>query len=267
MYPFAYSRAASVDEAADVLRSDPEAKVMAGGMSLIPAMKLRLAAISRLVDLASVPHLAFIRQEGDRVRIGAMTRHYDVASSPLLKERIPALASLALGIGDVQVRYRGTIGGSVANADPAADYPAAVLGLGATVVTNRRAIRGDDFFQGLFDTALQPGEIITAFEFPEPLQAVYLKFPNLASRFAIVGLFLARYPTEVRIAITGAASHVFRLEAFEKALAKRFETAAIDGLTVSDAGFTSDVHAPADYRAHLIGVLARRAVELCRASA
>lgn len=263
MFPFAYTRATSIDEASSFISAHPDAKVMAGGMSLIPAMKLRLTAISDLVDLASIPGLASIGLDGTTIRIGAMTRHYEVASSSLVRKTLPALSSLAAGIGDVQVRYRGTIGGSVANADPAADYPAAVLGLGAAVVTNLRTIPADKFFLGLFQTALKSGEIITAFEFPVPTQAVYLKFPNLASRFAIVGLFLARTSEGIRIAVTGAASHVFRLKKLEVALSRDFSPSAIEGIEVNDEHFTTDVHAPAAYRAHLVGVLTRRAVEIC----
>jgi carbon-monoxide dehydrogenase medium subunit len=201
------------------------------------------------------------------VRIGALTTHATVAACPELRRALPALSRLAGGIGDVQVRYRGTAGGSIANADPAADYPSAVLGLGASVVTDRRAIPADAFFCGLFETALEPDEVIVAIEFPLPTQAIYLKFPNLASRYALVGLFLARFGARVRVAVTGAASWVFRHIEAEAALAQSFSPASVERLRLPDVDLISDVHAPAGYRAHLIGVLLARAVATLEARA
>lgn len=260
MYPFTYQRVTEVEAAVAALR-EPNAKLLAGGMSLLPAMKHRLAAHDRLIDLAHVAGLDGISLVPGGLRIGAMARHHAVASSPVVREALPALAQLAGGIGDVQVRYRGTAGGSIANADPAADYPAAVLGLGASVVTDRRVIAADTFFRSLFETALEPDEIIVAVEFPLPSQAIYLKFANLASRYALVGLFLARFGARVRVAVTGAAGWVFRHTEAEEALTRRFSPASLDPLGPPDVDLISDVHAPADYRAHLIRVLLGRAVE------
>lgn len=261
MHPFEYHRVASVSQASTLYRQHAQARYLAGGMSLLPAMKLRLNAPDALLDLQDIPELAGISFSADRVRIGAMTRHYVVAEDAELARRMPVLCQLAGGIGDVQVRHRGTIGGSIANADPASDYPAAVLGLGARLLTDRREIRGDDFFQGMFQTALEEGELLTALDFPLVPRAVYLKFANMASRFALVGLFMARLDTGVRIAVTGAGPCVFRLTSFEDALNARFAPSAVAGLRVPSHDLLGDVHASADYRAHLIGVLARRAVE------
>jgi carbon-monoxide dehydrogenase medium subunit len=261
MYPFAYQRARSIAQARQMKSAHAQAKYLAGGMSLLPAMKLRLSAPDALVDLQDVPELAGIHIAGDRVRIGAMTRHHAVAAHAELAGRMPVLCLLAGGIGDVQVRYRGTIGGSVANADPASDYPAAVLGLGARIVTDRREIAADDFFLGMFQTALDEGELVTAFDFPLVREAVYLKFANMASRFALVGLFLARVDGRVRLAVTGASGCVFRLRRHEAALQERFHPQAIEHLPVDPTDLLDDIHASAAYRAHLIGVLARRAVE------
>ena len=263
MYSFAYHRPDSIEAAAALLAADPEAKALSGGMSLLPALKLRLSAPSQLVDLSGLDALRGIAVAADRVRIGALTTHATVAACQELRRVLPALSRLAGGIGDVQVRYRGTIGGSVANADPAADYPAAVLGLDAVVHTQRRRIRADAFFTGLFETALEPDEIVTSIECPVPDEAVYLKFANQASRYAIVGVFLARFGPHVRVAVTGAASCAFRASAFEAALSTDFSEAAIAGLSYEAGDLLSDVHATADYRAHLIGVLARRAVRAC----
>jgi aerobic carbon-monoxide dehydrogenase medium subunit len=260
MYAFEYHQPKSVDEAAGLLGKD-NAKPLAGGMSLLPALKLRLAQYSDLVDLGALDGITGIKRAGDALEIGAMTRHYDVASSDAVRQAIPALASLAGGIGDPLVRNRGTIGGSIANADPAADYPAAVLGLGATVVTNRRGIAGDDFFTGLFETALEPGEIITAVRFPLPQAAGYVKFPNPASRFALVGVFVAKTAEGVRVAVTGAGPCVFRLKDAEAALAKRFASSALENVTVKPDDLNSDLHATAEYRAHVVGVILRRAVD------
>jgi carbon-monoxide dehydrogenase medium subunit len=266
MYDFEYARPASLDEAAR-LSAREDYKVLAGGMSLLPALKLRLARYSGLVDLGAIGALKGIRREGDALVIGAMTPHAEVAASAEVARAIPALAALAGGIGDPLVRNRGTIGGSIANADPAADYPAGVLGLAATVVTNRGRIEADDFFRGLFETALQPGEIITEVRFPVPQAAAYCKFRQPASRFALVGVFVARTAGGVRVAVTGAGPSVFRFKAAEAALAKRFDPAVLEGIALPPDGLNSDIHASAEYRAHLVTVMAKRAVAAAGAAA
>ena len=262
MYEFQYHRATSLDDAASRL-ADEEAKLVAGGMTLIPTLKLRLAKPTELIDLAAIPSLKGITEEGDAVVIGAMTRPADVNRSDVVKRAIPALATLAGHIGDPAVRNRGTIGGSIANNDPAADYPAAVVGLNATVRTNKREIAADQFFTGLFETALQPGEIVTAVRFPKVAQANYQKFKNPASRYAIVGVFVARAPAGVRVAVTGAGACVFRVPAMEAALAANFSPDAIKDIQIPQDGLNSDIHASAEYRAHLVNVMARRAVQAC----
>jgi carbon-monoxide dehydrogenase medium subunit len=224
-------------------------------------MKQRLASPSALVDLGAIAELVGVSREGDSLRIGAMTRHADVASNAIVKAAIPALALLAGGIGDAHVRNRGAIGGSIANNDPAADYPAAALALGATIVTNLRSIAAADFFTGLFETALGAGELITHVVFPIPQKAAYMKFPNPASRYALVGVFVAKTADGVRVAVTGAGTDgVFRATAMEAALNASFSALALDGVNVAASGLNSDIHADADYRAHLIGVMAKRAV-------
>ena len=233
-------------------------------MTLLPAMKLRLARPSDLIDLAKLAELKGVKREGSAVVIGAMTRHADVAASDVVKGAIPALAALAGGIGDPQVRNRGTIGGSVANADPAADYPAAVVALGATIKTNKREIGADSFFTGLFSTALGADEIITAVSFPIAEKAAYQKFRNPASRYAIVGVFIAKTAGGVRVAVTGAGASVFRQKEMEAALAKSFTPEAIKDIKVAPDGLNGDIHASPEYRAHLVGVMARRAVEACK---
>ncbi|HEX9193678.1 MAG TPA: xanthine dehydrogenase family protein subunit M, partial [Burkholderiales bacterium] len=233
----------------------------AGGQSLIAAMKLRLAHPSEVVDLGTIKELSGVKADSKAVVIGAMTRHAEVAASASVKKAIPALASLAGGIGDRMVRNMGTIGGSLANNDPAADYPAGVLGLGATVVTNKRKIAADEFFKGLYETALQKGEIITSVSFPVPKRAAYMKFKNPASRYAIVGVFVADFGSGVRVAVTGAGPCAFRVAQMEKALAGRFAPESVADIKVPEKGLNSDLHAKADYRAHLITVMARRAVE------
>ncbi len=260
MYDFNYHRPVSVAAAAALLAADGDCKLLAGGMSLIPVLKLRLARHSGLVDLGSLRNLNGIRREGDALVIGAMTPHADVAASAAVQSAIPALANLAGGIGDPLVRNRGTIGGSIANADPAADYPAGVVGLGATLSTNKRRISCDDFFRGLFETALQPDEIITEVSFPIPVRAAYAKFPQPASRFAIVGVFVAETLSGVRVAVTGAGPAVFRVTEAEVALARRFEPAALYGIVIKAGGLNSDIHASAEYRAHSLIVMAKRAV-------
>jgi len=260
MYSFNYKKVASVADAASALTSSSDGKLVAGGMTLIPTMKQRLAQPSDLIDLGGIADLNEIRKEGNTIIVGAMTTHATVAASKEVKAAIPALADLAEGIGDPQVRNRGTIGGSVANADPAADYPAALVGLGATVHTNKRQIAADEFFTAMFETALADDEIIIAISFPVPEKAAYMKFPNPASRYAIVGVMVAKNAGDVRVAVTGAGPSVFRVQAMEKALSGNWSADAIASVSVPDKGLNADIHAGADYRAHLVGVMARRAV-------
>ena len=267
MKAFAYHKPNSVPEAVALLADGSEIRPIAGGMSLLPTMKQRLAAPAGLIDLSGIAALKGIGADAETITIGAMTRHIDVARSAAVAKALPALAQLAGGIGDPAVRNRGTIGGSLANNDPAADYPAAILALGATIVTNTREIAADLFFRGMFETALEPGELITAVKLPIPSAAGYAKVPNMASRFALVGVFVAKFATGVRVAVTGAAPAVFRVPAFEAALAKRFEPAAVNGHGVDPAGLNSDIHAEAAFRAHLISVMARRAVAAAQADA
>jgi carbon-monoxide dehydrogenase medium subunit len=261
MYDFTYHRASGLRQAANMLGKFEDAKLIAGGMSLLPMMKLRLAAPANLVDLGKVEGLSGIELKGRSLVIGAMTRHAEVNTSPVVQQAIPALAELAGMIGDPAVRHRGTIGGSVAHNDPTADYPAACVALGATIITTKRKIAADDFFKGLFETALEPDEIITKVSFPVPKKAAYQKFRNPASRYAIVGVFVAKRPSEVRVAVTGAGSSgVFRVPSFEDALKKRFAPKSLEGLSIPADDLASDIHASAEYRAHLVGVMARRAV-------
>jgi carbon-monoxide dehydrogenase medium subunit len=259
-YPFRYERAKSLADAQALIKRSPDAKILAGGQTLVAAMKLRLANPSELIDISGLKELSFIRVDGAKVTIGAGTKHAEVATSADVKKAIPALAALAGMIGDPAVRHMGTIGGSVANNDPAADYPAAVLGLGATVTTTSRTIAADDFFTGMFSTALEDGEIVTEITFPIPERAAYKKFPNPASRYALVGAFVAKTKTGVRVAITGAAPCVFRVPAMESALAKNFSPDAVAAIKVPDGDLNSDIHGSAEYRAHLITVMAKRAV-------
>jgi carbon-monoxide dehydrogenase medium subunit len=261
MYAFDYARPESLKDAASLLRKNAEAKPLAGGQSLVQALKLRLSRAPLLIDLSGIGELSGIRVQNNVVSIGAMTRHAQVAGSREVRNTIPALARLAGGIGDRQVRNLGTLGGSLANADPAADYPAAVLGLGATIVTNKREIAADKFFTGMFETALKPGELITRVDFPVPLRAGYAKFRNAASRFALVGVFVCDTASGVRVAVTGAGPTAFRLKKMEKVLAKDFSTTAIEKYAHPAQGLNADIHADADYRAHLITVMAQRAVE------
>ena len=264
MYDFAYQKPTSLADAVKALSADADAKALAGGMTLIPVLKQRLNKPSVVVDLAKLG-LAGITVTATTVTIGGMTTHGAVAASAEVKGKIPALAELASHIGDEAVRHRGTIGGSLANNDPAADYPAAALALGATIRTDRRAIGADEFFQGMFATALQPGEIITAVEFPVPAAAAYMKFPNPASRYAIVGVFVARTAGGVRVAVTGAGQGgVFRHAAMEQALSANFSADALAGVATPAGGLNSDIHASAEYRAHLVGVMAKRAVAKAR---
>ncbi|MBB4265497.1 FAD binding domain-containing protein [Roseospira visakhapatnamensis] len=263
MYAFEYHRPSSIDEAVALITSD-DIQFLSGGQTLIPTLKQRLAMPDALVDLGGIEALRGIRREGDHVIIGAGTRHAEVAASDTVAGAIPALAHLASQIGDAQVRNRGTIGGSVANADPSADYPAAVIGLGATVRTNRREIAGDDYFQDLFTTALEPGELITEIAFPIPEVAAYAKFAQAASGYAIAGVMVARMPGgAVRVGVTGAAPYALRATALEVALAADFSPAAAKAVTISADGLNSDLHATPAYRAALVSVLAARAVAAC----
>jgi carbon-monoxide dehydrogenase medium subunit len=265
MYAFTFHRPHSLRSAAAMLHKEAEAKLLAGGQTLLPTMKQRLAQPAHLIDLSAAPELKGIEHKGRNVVIGAMTTHAEVAHSDAVKAAIPALAELAAGIGDPAVRNRGTIGGSIANNDPAADYPAACLALSATIVTNKRKIAADDFFTGMFETALEAGEIITKISFPVPAKANYQKFPNPASRYALVGVFVAKKGSDVRVAVTGAgANGVYRAKNLEAALTAKFHAKSLEGHQVAAAGLNSDMHADSEYRAHLIGVLTRRAVEATR---
>jgi carbon-monoxide dehydrogenase medium subunit len=259
MYAVEYQRAKSVADAAAALAKSG-GKALAGGQSLVGAMKLRLANPGTVVDLSGIAELKGIKKEGDAIVIGALTTHAQVAASPVVKQSIPALASLAEGIGDRQVRNRGTIGGSIANNDPAADYPAAVVGLNATVQTNKRKVAADDFFKGLYETALGADEIITAVSFPIPKKAAYVKFPQPASRFALVGVFVAQTAGGVRVAVTGASSHAHRAKPIEDALGKSFAADSAKAVKIPADHLNNDLHGSAEYRAHLVSVLASRAV-------
>ena len=261
MYSFTYHRPETLRQAVNLLSKTEDAKLLAGGHTLLPTMKLRLANPPHLIDISGIAGLTGIELKGRAIEIGAMTRHVDVHTSPVVQQAAPVLAKLAGMIGDPAVRHMGTIGGSVANNDPNADYPAACLGLGATIVTNKRRILADDFFTGMFSTALEPAEIITKVSFPLPKKAAYQKFRNQASRYALVGVFVGKRGGEVRVAVTGAGSNgVFRVPSFEDALKKRFSPKSLEGLTIPPDGLNSDIHGSAEYRAHLVGVLARRAV-------
>ncbi|QWG23825.1 xanthine dehydrogenase family protein subunit M [Bradyrhizobium sediminis] len=262
MYETTYHRPSSVDEAAALFSKGKESKYLAGGHTLVPVMKQRLASPSDVIDLGKLKDLIGIEAAGDTLTIKAATTHYDVATSGPAQKAIAALAHLASQIGDPAVRYRGTIGGSIANNDPAADYPAAVLALGATVKTNKRSIPADEFFKGLFSTALADGEIITQVSFPVPAKAGYCKFPHPASRFALTGVFVVKTKAgDVRVAATGASqSGVMRVPAIEAALKANWSAGALDGVKISADGLMSDIHGSSDYRANLIKVMAQRAV-------
>jgi len=258
MYSFEYQRPATRADAVSAMKGD--ARFLAGGQSLVQALRLRLASAERLVDLGGIAELKGIQADAQKVRIGAMTTHAAVAASADVKKAIPALAELAGGIGDPMVRNMGTLGGSIANADPAADYPAALVGLGATVHTDKRDIAADAFFTGLFETALQPGELITAVTFPVPQRAAYIKFKQPASRFALVGVFVSQGAGGVRVAVTGAKASVFRIKAMEDALAKSFTAETAKSISVPDTDINADLHASSAYRAAMISVMASRAV-------
>ena len=260
MYDFNYHKPDCIDEAIKLFLGAEDGIYLAGGHTLLPSMKQRLAAPTDVIDLAGIEGLSGVKSVGSELDIGALTAHDEVATSPVVQSVIPALAELASLIGDAQVRNRGTIGGSVANSDPAADYPAGVLGLGAEIVTNKRSIAADDFFTAMFETALEEGELITRIKFPKPEAAAYVKFPNPASRYATVGVFIALTGPGIRVAITGAAPSVFRSREMEEALTSDFSEKALDGISLDVAEMNSDLHATAEYRAHLCTVMARRAV-------
>lgn len=263
MRHFAYHKPATASEAAALAAQD-DARPLAGGMTILPTMKQRLAAPSALVDLSAVADLAGVAESDGALEIGAMTRHAEVAANATAREKIPALARLAESIGDPQVRNRGTIGGSAVNNDPAADYPAAILGLGATIRTTQREIVADQFFAGLFTTSLEDGEIVIGFRFPIPKRAGYAKFPQPASRYALTGVFVAQTVNGARVAVTGAGGEgVFRAAALEKALGGDFSAAAIEGVKIDSAGLLDDMHGSPQYRAHLISVMAKRALAAC----
>ncbi len=261
MFEFGYVKAQSMAAAAAFIAANPEAKLLAGGMTLIPTLKQRLARPSHLLDIAGLSELHGIEVKNGWLTCGAATTHHAVAASAVVQKAIPALAWLADQIGDPQVRNRGTLGGSVANNDPAADYPAAVLALDATIVTNRREIKAADFFQGMFATALEAGEIVTRVVFPVPKRAAYAKFPHPASGYAMAGVFVAETAAGPRVAVTGAGPGVIRWSDAEAALAKKMSPAALDDLAVEAADMNEDFHATRDYRANLVKVMAKRAVQ------
>jgi carbon-monoxide dehydrogenase medium subunit len=260
MYALNYVKAKSVKEAAEFLARNPDAKLLSGGMTLLPTLKARLARPTHLVDIGHLGELRKIAVKGGKLVVGAGAKHHEVATSAVVKKAIPALAGLAGEIGDPQVRNQGTIGGSVANNDPAADYPAAVLGLDATVVTTKREIAADKFFQGLFTTALGDGEIIVRIEFPLPKRAAYMKFHHPASGYAMAGVFIAQTAGGVRVAVTGAGPGVFRWKAAETALASGLKPAALEDVKLDSREFNNDMHADREYRANLVRVMAKRAL-------
>jgi len=259
-YAFSYARAKSLDDAAKLFAASGDAKFLAGGQTLIPTMKLRLANPAQLIDISGIGELSFLRVDADKVVIGAGVKHAAVAESADVRRSIPALAELAGMIGDPALRHMGTLGGSIANNDPAADYPAAVLGLGATVKTNRREIAADAYFTGMFSTALEDGELVTSVSFPVPRRAAYMKFRNPASRYALVGVFVTETKDGTRVAVTGAAASVFRQRDMEAALTKNFRPETVASIKHPPDGLNSDLHASAEYRAHLITVMAKRAI-------
>ena len=261
MKTFNYHSAKEVKEASKL--ASPNSAFLAGGMTTIPSMKLGLATYKDLIDIKGIKKLSGIKVSGKTIKIGATTKHVEVAKSKEVKKAIPSLAALAEGIGDPQVRNRGTIGGSIANNDPAADYPSACLALNATIHTNKRKIPADKFFKGMFETDLKKGELIEAVEFEVPEKSAYSKFPNPASRYAIVGVYVAKLKKEIRVAVTGVDSCVFRCKKLEDALSNNFSPSAIDSINILSKGFNNDIHASADYRAHIIKVMAKKAVSSC----
>jgi|TARA_B100001971_G_C18091370_1_gene483674 carbon-monoxide dehydrogenase medium subunit len=262
MKSFNYHSVKSVKEA--IRLSSGKSAYLAGGMTTIPSMKLRLASYSDIIDIKNIKDLSGIKVSGKSVKIGAITKHADVASSKEIKKTINSLTQLAEGIGDPQVRNRGTIGGSIANNDPAADYPSACLALNATIHTSKRKVQADKFFKGMFETDLKKGELIEAVEFEVPEKSNYSKFSNPASRYAIVGVYVAKFKKEIRVAVTGVESCVFRCKKIENALSGNFSPSAIDTVNISSKGFNADIHASAEYRAHLISILAKKAVAGCK---
>jgi aerobic carbon-monoxide dehydrogenase medium subunit len=260
MYAFEYKKPVSLSEAAQILAGDADAKIVAGGHTYIPTLKQRLAQPTTLVDLGGIAELKGIKEEAGGVTIGAMTKYREIETSEVIKRVLPGLAGMAEVIGDPQVRNLGTIGGSISNNDPAADLPAALVALGATVRTTKREIPAESFFVGMFETALAQDEIVTAIHFPKPEKAAYEKFRNPASRYALVGVFVAKTSSGVRVAVTGAGPSVFRWPEAEQALSGNLSSQALDGLTLPSDGLNSDIHAAADYRAHLVTVMAKRAV-------
>ncbi|MDB5360549.1 MAG: carbon monoxide dehydrogenase [Rhodospirillales bacterium] len=260
MYEFNYQAPASLADATKAIAAAEDGKLLAGGMTLVPTLKQRLARPSDLIDLGRIAELKAIKVDGGTVTIGAMATHAEVGASAAVQQAIPGLSWLASNIGDPAVRHRGTLGGSISNNDPAADYPAALLALGATIYTTKRQLSAADFFVGMFETALELDEIVTAVSFPIPEKAAYQKFRNPASRYAVVGVFVAKTGGGARVAVTGAGPSVFRVPAFEAALDRSFAAASLDGLTIDAGELNSDIHASADYRAHLVAVFAKRAV-------
>lgn len=260
MYQFNYHKPATVEEAVTLFNDSEDAFYLSGGQTLIPTLKQRLATPSDLIDLSGIEALKGVTVSNDQVSVGAFTRHADVAGNAQIRSTLPVLAFVAEQIGDAQVRNLGTIGGSVANSDPAADYPAAVIGLGATIHTQKRSIAADDYFQDLFETALEPGEVITRIDFPVPVRAAYRKFPNPASRYVVAGVLVADFGGSIRVGVTGAGPCAFRATAIEEVLSRSLSPDALADIEVPDAGFNSDLHASAEYRAHLVKVMAERAV-------
>lgn len=260
MYDFAYHKPSSVADAVKLLSADPDARPISGGQTLLPALKHRLNRPTSLVDLSGIAELKGVKRDGDKITVGALTRHVEVQNSPDMKSAIPALAYMAGHLGDVQVRNRGTMGGSVSNNDPAADYPAAVLALDATVVTDKRRIAADEFFQGMFTTALEPGELLVAIEFPIPEKAGYAKMRNPASRYVMAGVFVAKTKGGVRVVVNGAGPGVFRQSEMEQALSSNWSPDAVANIKQPSEGLNSDIHGSAEYRAHLVTVMAKRAV-------
>lgn len=261
MYDFAYHKPSSIADAVKLLSADPEARPISGGMTLLPALKLRLNRPTAVVDLSGIAELRGVKREGDALVIGALTKHYEIATNAEVKAAIPALAQMASTIGDTQVRNRGTIGGSIANNDPSADYPAAVLALGGSIRTDRRTIEADEFFQGMFATALEPGELVVAIRLPIPEKAGYAKMKNPASRYSMAGVFVAKGPKGVRVAVNGAgANGVFRQAEMEQALAANWSQDAVANIRQSPDELNGDIHGSAEYRAHLVTVMAKRAI-------
>lgn len=263
MYEFSYHKANTVADAVAAMNKAEDGKFVAGGQTMLPTMKHRLAAPAEIIDLGAIAELSGISVADDNITIAAMTTHATVAASAEVQAAIPALAKLAGNIGDPAVRNRGTIGGSIANNDPAADYPAAVIALGATVITSKREISGDDFFTGMFETALEEDELVTAVSFPKPQAAAYMKFENPASRYAIVGVFVARTADGVRVGVTGATPCAHRGMRLEEALNKNFSSSACDAVEIPVERMNADIHASAEYRAHLVKVMTKRAVDAC----